>query len=413
MSSKAANRWRSACRGLWRFGVDYLPDFLAFVGALLVAGLTALLVSALPGCGGVGSEGTGSYASGPITGLGSIIVNGTRFDDSLAAVVDDDGEVLDRSALALGMTVQVLAGPISVDDNGWPVAGASSVRVVRALVGPLMAVDAAAGRLVVLGQQVQLGPDTVFDPAFSGGPAGLTPGRRLQVYGFYDDALAAYVATRIAPAAEAGANRVRGPVRALDSASQTFVIGSQRYSYAALASGGEPTEGSVLRIDVQLSPDVQGRWQVSRRGVEAAAGLATGSALDLRGLVPADGDGRQFTIDGVSIDLRGAHVDGSVAPGAAVHVTGTWHNATLVASRVSVDSGTGGQRFTMIGNIAALDTGAQRLDLRGIAIGYGRADLVVERGTLADLSPGRQVQIDAVLSDDRTRLEATRIRFLD
>ena len=48
----------------------------------------------LTGCGGgVESGGTGatpaSFASGPITGFGSVIVNGVRFDDSKAVVTDD------------------------------------------------------------------------------------------------------------------------------------------------------------------------------------------------------------------------------------------------------------------------------------------------------------------------------------
>jgi hypothetical protein len=46
----------------------------------------------LGGCGGgVGSGGTGSpmgYAEGSVTGFGSVIVDGTAFDDSRATVQD-------------------------------------------------------------------------------------------------------------------------------------------------------------------------------------------------------------------------------------------------------------------------------------------------------------------------------------
>ena len=64
--------------------------------------LRALLFAAiLGGCGGgVDSGGTGgaaTYANGPITGSGSIIVNGVRFDDSAAAISDDSGPGRNRS----------------------------------------------------------------------------------------------------------------------------------------------------------------------------------------------------------------------------------------------------------------------------------------------------------------------------
>ena len=43
----------------------------------------------MAGCGGgVGTGGTGTYAAGPITGFGSVIVNDIRFDDG-AAMADD------------------------------------------------------------------------------------------------------------------------------------------------------------------------------------------------------------------------------------------------------------------------------------------------------------------------------------
>jgi hypothetical protein len=42
---------------------------------------------------GVGSGGTGSFASGPISGFASVIVNGIRYDNSQARVIDADGTV--------------------------------------------------------------------------------------------------------------------------------------------------------------------------------------------------------------------------------------------------------------------------------------------------------------------------------
>ena len=72
-------------------------------------GLLFLAAGVLAGCGGggeggVGTGGTGTYALGTITGFGSIIVNGVRFDDSAASVLDDDDATRSRDELKLGMT---------------------------------------------------------------------------------------------------------------------------------------------------------------------------------------------------------------------------------------------------------------------------------------------------------------------
>ncbi|HEY5324044.1 MAG TPA: hypothetical protein VIK58_14550, partial [Caldimonas sp.] len=90
----------------------------------------------LAGCGGGGSAGpssggTGvaptSFTAGHISGFGSIIVNGVRYDDSAALVTDDDGNRSSREALKLGMHVEIHGGGIS-DDGKGPRAAASEIR---------------------------------------------------------------------------------------------------------------------------------------------------------------------------------------------------------------------------------------------------------------------------------------------
>src|SRR6478609_9453528 len=72
-----------------------------------------LLVLLLAACGGgVDSGGTGapaesSSASGPITGFGSVIVNGVHFDDSNAGITDGEGMARQRQDLKLGMTTVI------------------------------------------------------------------------------------------------------------------------------------------------------------------------------------------------------------------------------------------------------------------------------------------------------------------
>ena len=240
-----------------------LTDLAAFCGALLCAGLAAVLMFALSGCGGgVGSEGTGSvasgsFASGTISGYGSIIVNGVHFDETQALVQGDDGQTLAASTLALGMVVQVTGGPISLAVDGSSRAVASAVRTQRALVGPVSArtlnLSAGTAQLTVLGQTVQIGADTVFDARMAGGLAAVTVGQWLEVYGFYDSTAARFAATRIAPSTASAGSRVSGSVMALDAQAQTFTLGTQTYSFAAL---GQPPAADA-RVTLKLvSPSV-------------------------------------------------------------------------------------------------------------------------------------------------------------
>jgi hypothetical protein len=58
---------------------------------------TAALLLACGGGGGgiagVGTGGTGSFSVGTVTGFGSVFVNGVRYDDDGARLVDDDSKV--------------------------------------------------------------------------------------------------------------------------------------------------------------------------------------------------------------------------------------------------------------------------------------------------------------------------------
>ena len=71
-----------------------MPPLLSFHGGArsCTLALTTAIALGLSACGGggdvagVGQGGTGAFSVGPITGLGSIIVNGIRYDDSRASI---------------------------------------------------------------------------------------------------------------------------------------------------------------------------------------------------------------------------------------------------------------------------------------------------------------------------------------
>lgn len=396
--------WARRARGYW-------PDLAAFGVALLCAGLGAVLVGSLGGCGGgVGSEGTGSFSStsfssGTVSGFGSIVVNGVHFDETTASVQDDDGQAFDRGLLALGMVVQVSAGDIATAADGRRTATAASVRADRALVGPAAAIDLVGGRLTVLGQVVQVAADTVFDGRIGGGLAGVAAGQLIEVYGYYDASSARYAATRIAAATPGAVYRVSGPVAAVDGAQQ-FRLGSQAYA----GSTAGLSAGTSVRLKLENAPDGSGRWQVSsRRDDERPPDDRNRAELD--GVVLTLASASRFTVAGVVVDASGARVTGTLQVGARVSVRGALRGGVLVASEVRATT-VADRGFELEGVPSQLDTAARSFVLRGVTVGYARADLDFKGGSAASLvGYAGTLRVKGVLSADRTRLEATEIEF--
>ena len=179
----------------------------AFGAVLAGTSMLALLVACGGGGDGTGAGGTStaqSFASGPITGLGSVIVNGVRFDDSSARIEnDEDGSGHSARDLKLGMMVEIQAGRI--DDNSAR-ATAAVIRFGSELVGPVASIDAVATTLRVLDQTIEVKPTTVFEDGLAGFGA-ITVGQVLEIHAQFDATSGHYVATRIE--SEAGATVFR------------------------------------------------------------------------------------------------------------------------------------------------------------------------------------------------------------
>lgn len=388
--------WTGALRGL-----------LATSWALLAA--TAIVA----GCGGgVGSGGTGSFASGPITGFGSVIVGGVRFDDSTAEVEDLDGARRSRDDLRLGMTVEIDSSAITAGSAG-PSATASRIRFESEITGLVGAVDAAGGSFMLLGQRVTVDAATVFDESLAGGLAGLRTGDMLEVYAQFDTAQQRYRATRVDPAALARGLRLRGPVLELNTVTQTLRVGGTSYSYAG--ASGVPTGLAVgqfvrLRLEADLLPTP--RWVVRAFGT-ALRPLADADGVKLEGLISAYASPAAFSVNGRAVDASGVVPGAGLAVGVRVEIEGNLRGGVLRATRVVVksDDDVNGREFELDGLISTVNAGGASFVLRGVTVNTGRADLRYEDGTAAQLVAGRRVEVRGVLSADRRSVDATRIRF--
>lgn len=393
------------------------PAFRLGLGSLVLASVLALFAGCAGGDGsdGVGSGGTGTYSQGPITGFGSIIVNGVRFDDSVATVIDDDDVPRSRSDLRLGMIVEVEGGAVRTEASGRA-ATANRVRFGSALVGPVASVDVAAGTLAVLGQTVRVGAGTVVDDRLAGGLAALAAGRVVEVHGLYDVANARFVATRIEPAPVGAAWQVRGPVASVDTAARVLRIGPAAFAYAgASAVPAALAAGDIVRLRLRDEPDAPGRYRVDAflAGVRAPEDRDSG---EIEGTITAFTSTTRFRVGALTVDASGAAFpDGTAGlrAGARVEVEGVLRAGVLRARTVEIASEdeVEDRSFRLEGAITAVDAQARTFVLRGQVVGYGRPGLQLDDGTLADIAVGREVRVEARPTADRSRLEAVRLRF--
>ena len=380
--------------------------------ALLAVALAAVLGS----CGGgVGSGGTGSFASGPITGFGSVIVGGVRYDDGTAAVEDADGGRRSRDELRLGMTVEIESSAVSIDATGSS-ASARSIRFESELAGLVGAVDVAGGSFTLLGQRVAVDASTVFDNRLEGGLALLRVGQALEVYAVYDTAGARYRATRVEPATLATGLRLRGPLAQVDLGAQTLRIGSTVYSYAgASAVPGGLAAGQFVRLRLSLVVLPTARWVVQ----SFATALQTPPDADgvkVEGLISAFTSERVFSVGGRPVDASVASFPSGtagLAAGVRVVVEGTLRSGTLRASKVQIvsDQEVRDRGFELNGAISAVNSAQATIELRGVTVSTARSDLRFDNGTPANLVVGAVVEVRGGLAADRRTLEAVRIRF--
>ena len=384
--------------------------------AALSVSLAGVVV--LAACGGGGADTpaaptptstvTSVYASGPVTGFGSIIINGVRFDDSGAAISDDDGRAMTEAEVHLGAQVEIQGLPGSDDAHGV----AHAIHVHSALIGPVSAVDTSAGTLTVLGQTVTANAQTAFDTALSGGLASIATGAVVQVHGQFNTASGSYLATRIELDAAATHYKIRGTITALDPVAKTLSIGPTTVDFSTTT--GVPTDLAVGKlVAVRLAKTPVGSTWTATAIFDGQRLVHEHDAAHLHGVISAFTSATQFSVDGNPVDASGATFpDGQagVVLGATVEVKGALVNGVIVATVVGVEDEHhhDATRVELHGKIGALDTPAQTFVVRGVTVSYaGVVDF--HDGSAASLANGLFVEVHGGFSADGTVVQATRI----
>jgi Domain of unknown function (DUF5666) len=390
------------------------------LGQLSALTLSLTLAACGGGGGGSGSDDSGntggttpavSYTAGTISGFGSIIVNGVRFDDSAASILDDKGGRLSRDDLHLGAQVEIEGGSI---DRASGRATALTIRIGSELKGRVTAVDIGAQSLSMLGQTVLVTSTTVFDDSLGGGLSAISVGQLIEVHARYDAAQGAYVASRIEREDGSSEFKLRGMVSALDSNAKTFRIGSAVINYAAVTSvPASLADGAWIRVRVQPA-QVDGQWVATSLEDGRHRSGDDRSESEVKGFITAWTSATQFSVDGMPVNASGAEFkDGrsAIVLGAFVEVEGAVRDGVLVAREVKLedhDDDNRGEDFELHGAISDLDTVNRRFTLRGVTVDYSQ---VGEWRDLSEsaLANGLTLEVKGGLSLDGRTLQAWRI----
>jgi len=322
--------------------------------ALLIAALT------LAGCGGGSSPApnppvdnnpppsggiirTGVVETfGPITGFGSVIVNGITYDTSSSSF-SQDGLPATQDDFSVGQMV-FLKGTIN-DDNSNAVA--TSVSFDDNVEGPVSSVDAANGIITVLGQTVSIGATTSIDNSCPAELTDFTSVPAVEVSGFVR-ADGSIDATRIECKAAAGEFEVKGLATGVTAT--TFMINALavEYSGAMLADfpGGSIAEGDPVEAK-GTSFGAGGELIATRVEYKASPfDVTAGNHVEIEGFITDFSSSAVFSVSGIAVTTNsGTAFEGGAATDLGlnlkIEVEGEFDaSGTLVATKVQIKAST-------------------------------------------------------------------------
>jgi hypothetical protein len=310
-----------------------LGTAFAFALACVLAACGADQVAGIQGSGS--PIAAGATSQGPITGFGSIFLDGVEYTTSNAQI-RIDGQSATESQLRVGYVI-TLRGTVSSDGKTGT---ATEVNFTQGVRGVISAIDTSASTFTVLGQVVQVTDTTLFDASIQPTDlTGLQTGNAVQVSGFAD-ANGTLVATRVELSGANPTLQVKGTLLSLDALAKTFKIGTLTVDY----SGGTVTDalsnGSVVIVQGSALSNA-GALIATRVEVVKGLGAAANDRGQLEGVIMTFASGSDFTVAGqrvitdasTELLLNGV----ALALNVPVKVRGTFNSAgVLVASRVEV-----------------------------------------------------------------------------
>jgi hypothetical protein len=389
--------------------LQFLPSGRALkVG--IVAGITVLLIS----CGGAGGNtvalpgtgGTGIMASGPISGFGSVVINGIRFEDA-AAQVTIDGTGTTSTELRLGMVAQVegtKSDAIITPTAVITAAGdAKHIEVWSIAQGSISQISS-SNSFTVSGMNMLVDAGSVLQGVMSANLLGTST--LVKVWGQAANADSTlWSVTRLEVLNTASTTISTGKVSVINGTPSL-----NGYKLTGTTSGLQ--DGQLVRLTGTVDTQLATRTlSVSSIKIFAStpSALPTSGYAELQGIVTSvSGTGTkaaQITLGPVIVDLSLATVKPSAAQikvGARVEVEGNWNAGLLIAKQIEVKSSQEQLEVEIEGVIEQF-TSISNFTVRGQlcdAAGLTR----VGNGTLANLRKGLKVHLHGFKNGDVVRV---------
>ncbi|MDB6160684.1 MAG: hypothetical protein JWO04_4390 [Gammaproteobacteria bacterium] len=308
---------------------------------MVIGTAAAMLLTSCDGINVAGIQGSGSptpaaaAAVGPITGFGSVFVNGVEYITSNAQILIDQ-QPGTEAQLHAGQVVAI-KGNVNADG----VTGtATEVSFNGDAQGPVAQIDLTNNTFVVLGQTVRVTGSTLFDDAIQPWDlTGLQMDTLVEVSGFAN-AAGEIIASRV-DLKSAGSNlQVKGVIAGLDMTAHKFRIDALTVDYGT--SSATPTLANGSIVEVQGTTLISTGELVATK-VEVLQGVATtvNERADIEGIITSFTSSADFTLQGQSVitDANTQFVLHGVSLGVNVEVDvrGTVNaSGALVANKVEV-----------------------------------------------------------------------------
>ena len=348
-------------------------------------------VAEITGCGGGGgtgvaglsSGGTGSFTSGTISGFGSIIVNGIRYNNDTASVLHNDDSVSSGQALQLGMVVNIEGSAVTpaATVTGLPTATAYRITYGSEWVGPVSQKiipipNQGEPTFEILGHTVDVLSTTIFEGTAKN-IAEINNGDYAEIYGYVDPANGRIQASRIEVATDQpAAYKISGAVTQINRSSKTANLGTTAVNWTdseVLPSG--LANGDFVRI--VLNPVGSGNVWTALSIKQLNSPLARLSSdhdyeAEIHGSITAYQSSASFVVNGIPVNASAAQISGTLAAGSVVEIEGNIRSGQLFATKVAVktSSQVEAQDFEFYGDVSNRNVITQTFVVRGETFYY-------------------------------------------
>lgn len=312
-------------------------------GVLVALGLVTL-ASCGGGGGGVASGGAGGtgISQGPVSGFGSVFVNGIKFEDT-AATIEVEDAVRTRGDLKVGMVVKVAwtrdaAGNMT----------ATNINFGDDVQGPMSApvITGSDATFTVLGHTVMTHLSTTFAGVGVVDAATLAAGNIVEVSGL-KDAAGVIHATRVerkATAASLGETfELKGVVANLNTGATTFTLGTATVNYSGLLA---PTAGACVEVK-STAAALNGAGElvadIIQTDDDCTPGGTEGQELEVKGFPSVFSTANNtLTVNGQAISYTDAafvlgKTEADLSTAVIVEVEGSLSGGILIAKKISFE----------------------------------------------------------------------------